>query len=235
MAASVIAPSRRRIQEIAVDDPVRAIAVAQCGQAQQTVSGRITLTSADLGNPRSLQLDQIPAYSWLDDLSYDIDAPNFAPGNLGRWDALDKMARRPGIDARIAISQGFGPRNHLVGLDFQPIQQLLRGPQASESVGCCDWLKGIFIHAYQALQMQVQLTRPLAGQDEPLVLSVTMKIATVGINPYVAGPQWGITSEADAISGLGKLGFIDDVGAFLEQRAAVRETGHRVAALDVGR
>lgn len=230
MANVIPSVPARLIKEIALEDPIRAYAVAQCGQAQQTVSGSITLTAADLGNPRSVQLDQIPAFSWLDDFTYDVDAPLFAPGNIARWDALDKMARRPGVQARAAISQGFGPRNHLVGLDYQPLQQLLRNPNIPGG-GCCDWIRGIFLDAYQALQLQVLLSRTLGAGEDPLVLTFTMKISTVGFNPYVQSARWAYTNEAAAIAGLGALGVLTQAeqSSLAGLRAHTSELALRVA------
>ena len=184
------------LTQTAFRNPQLGYAVA-CAMAEESFSGQASLTNADLNVNRAVTMQQIPNNCFITDATYDVETPLLAPGSLQRAQQQHYNALHPGVDLKIQISQGWGPSNHVLNVEFQGIQHLIRNPAASTP--CCDWLRGKYVWAWQNFGMAVVLKRTLATGEDPYIVSFGLKVKVLPFLPT------DFTVE-QAISGLAGLG-----------------------------
>ncbi len=207
--------NRQDYQEIADKDPKLAWALIQ-GQARQlqVFSGRCLIEDGSVGKPIPVTFEQIPDQIYVVDFMMSVDSPNGYAGSLWRAQQVNGNSQMPGIEGRLQVSQGWGASNYIIADHYVPIEHLARSPFVDGS-GCCSWTNGWTILSWQSVQMTIQLSRPYQPIELPAQVRFTMRTVYLG-------PRFMNVGVADAISGLGDLGF-DTKLANLSLAAQLRE------------
>lgn len=164
---------------LALIDPVGAALACRCGADVQSYGGQVELTSASLNQAVPVTFQQIPFPGYIEEATYDLEMPEYAPGNILGPQAEAFRAQRPGVDLKIQVNQGWGPANYVMNSEFQPIQHLILNAQ-HPARNCCDWLKGKYVWQWQSLAMLAILRRTLQQGEDPYILTFSIKVRTVG-------------------------------------------------------
>lgn len=190
---------QREIVRLGSLDPRLAFGLAQCGNDEQAYGGSVELTNANINVPTPITFEQIPNNCYISDFTYDVEMPNYNPGNILAPQAVHFNALHPSLEMKIQINQGWGPVNHVLNQSFRPIQHLVRNT-AAPSPTCCDWLKGKFIWAWQSFTSSVLLKRTLSEGEAPYIVTFGLKVHLLPQHPA----QYSVE---DAIAGLAGMGF----------------------------
>lgn len=190
---------QREVVRLGHLDPRLAFGLAQCGSDEQSFGGEVNLTNAEINRPVPITFQQIPNNCFIRDFTYDVEFPNLAPGNLLGPTAAAALALRPGVDLKIQINQGWGPLNQVLNQDFQPIQHLVRNANSLSTLGCCQWLRGKFVWAWQSFTSSVILKRTLAEGENPMRLTFGLKVVTMPFAPQ----QMDFNEAVAGLAGLG--------------------------------
>lgn len=170
---------KKDIFGLALIDPASAALACRCGADIQSYGGRVELTSASLNQAVPVTFQQIPFPGYIVEATYDMEMPGYAPGNILAPISLDALAKRPGVDLKIQVNQGWGPANYVMNSEFEPVQHLILNAQ-HPARNCCDWLKGKYVWQWQSFAMLAILRRALQEGEDPMILSFSLKIQTVG-------------------------------------------------------
>lgn len=204
---------QREVVRLGHLDPRLAYGLAQCGSDEQSFGGEVLLTNAEINRPVPITFQQIPNNCFIRDFTYDAEFPNLAPGNLLGPQAGNFKALRPGVDLKIQINQGWGPLNQVLNQDFQPIQHLVRNAQAPSNLGCCEWLRGKYVWAWQSFTSSVILKTTLEQGFDPMRLTFGLKVNVLPFHPQQMALE-------EAVAGLAGFG----VQIPAERVALLRET-----------
>lgn len=189
---------------LAAIDPVGALAIASCGADIQSYGGRVELTAANLNQVIPVTFQQIPMAGYVEDFTYDLEMPNFAPGNILAGQQIQAQALRPGVDLKIQVNQGWGPMNYVMNSELERIQQLIRCVNGYDGA-CCNWLRGKFVWTWQSFAMLAVLRRQLAEGEDPYILTFSAKIRTTTAEAMTLNQRYNRVSALDELGQLGSL------------------------------
>lgn len=132
-------------------------------------------STAKTQSPITLVPDQaIPADMYVQEMGYDVEQPNFAPGSVFAPQANLANAQQPGIDVELEMGGGFLGDQYNVNIGLAPIQMIIPWIGLLGRAGC-PWPGKWYMTYSQQLIITAFLSKNLADSQVPYNLSVVLR------------------------------------------------------------
>jgi|GEM_PF-3862545 len=169
-------------------------------------SGTFTDTS-DQQSPIILEPDQaIPADMYIQEMGYDVERPNFAPGSVFKAQSDIANAYQPGIKVLLEVGGGFLGDQYNVNIGLSKIQMVIPNIRQLGQANCA-WPGKWYMTYSQQLIINCFLTRDLGTTEVPYEVNVVLhakRIACPGFNLMTAKDAIGRLEDEEGLRGLPK-------------------------------